>query len=226
MTRPAGRTLGPAGGRGLGADLVLATGSRGKRAELAELLAPHGLRLASPVELGGIALPEEGDDYAENAVAKARAAAAASGLPALGDDSGIEVAALGGAPGPRSARYGGPGLDDAGRSALLLRALAASGAADRSARFVCVAALAWPDGRVERASGECRGRPLEAPRGGGGFGYDPIFQPEGHAASMAELPPAVKNRISHRARALAALAPAFGRLRAASRRAARSAPRA
>ena len=192
-----------------GFDLVLATGNRGKRAELAELLAPLGLRLASLAELPGIALPEEGDDYAENAVAKARTVAAASGLPALGDDSGIEVAALGGAPGPRSARYGGAGLDDAGRFALLLRELAASGAADRSARFVCVASLARPDGRVTSAFGECRGRILAAPRGEGGFGYDPVFQPEGHEESMAELAAGVKDRISHRARALAALAPAL-----------------
>jgi XTP/dITP diphosphohydrolase len=194
-------------------DLVLATGNRGKRTELAQLLAPHGLRLASLAEFAGIALPEEGDDYAENAAAKALAVARASGLPALGDDSGIEVAALGGAPGPRSARYGGAGLDDAARSALLIQSLDATGAADRSARFVCVAALARPDGSVTRAFGECRGRILRAPRGSGGFGYDPVFQPEGHAVSMAELPAAVKNRISHRARALAGLAPALAGLR-------------
>jgi XTP/dITP diphosphohydrolase len=194
-------------------DLVLATGNRGKRTELAQLLAPHGLRLASLAEVAGIALPEEGDDYAENAAAKALAVARASGLPALGDDSGIEVAALGGAPGPRSARYGGAGLDDAARSALLIQSLDATGAADRSARFVCVAALARPDGSVTRAFGECRGRILRAPRGSGGFGYDPVFQPEGHAVSMAELPAAVKNRISHRARALAGLAPALAGLR-------------
>jgi XTP/dITP diphosphohydrolase len=200
------------GGAAPAFELVLATGNRGKRAELAELLAEHGLRLASLADLAGIALPEEGDDYAENAAAKAIAVARASGLPALGDDSGIEVAALGGAPGPRSARYGGAGLDDAGRAALLIASLDATGAADRGARFVCVAALARPDGHVTRAFGECRGRILGAPRGSGGFGYDPVFQPEGHAVSMAELPAAVKNRISHRARALAALAPALAGL--------------
>jgi XTP/dITP diphosphohydrolase len=193
-------------------DLVLATGNHGKRAELVELLAEHGLRLASLADFPGIALPEEGDDYAANAAAKALAVAQASGLPALGDDSGIEVAALGGEPGPRSARYGGAGRDDAGRSALLIEALDATGSADRSARFVCVAALAGPDGSVTRAFGECRGRILRAPRGRGGFGYDPVFQPEGHAVSMAELPAGEKNRISHRARALAALSPALARL--------------
>src|SRR5262245_13262941 len=116
----------PSPPRALAADLVLATGNPGKRAELAELLAPHGLRLASLADLPGLVLPEEGDDYAANAEAKARTTAEASGLPALGDDSGIEVAALGGAPGPRSARYGGPGLDDAGRAARLLQALEAT----------------------------------------------------------------------------------------------------
>jgi XTP/dITP diphosphohydrolase len=194
-------------------DLVLATANPGKRAELAELLAPLGLHLASLAELAPIELPEEGDDYAENATAKARAVARASGLPALGDDSGIEVAALAGAPGPRSARYGGAGLDDAGRSARLLRALEGTADAERSARFVCVAALATPDGELTRAFGECRGRILRAARGSGGFGYDPVFEPEGQALSMAELPPAVKNQISHRARALIALRPALQRLR-------------
>jgi XTP/dITP diphosphohydrolase len=198
--------------RAVACDLVLATQNAGKCAELAELLAPHGLRLASLAELPGLALPEEGDDYAKNAEAKALAVALASGRPALGDDSGIEVAALGGAPGPRSARYGGPGLDDRGRSARLLAALEGTPDAERGARFVCVAALATPDGAVTRAFGECRGRILRAPRGSGGFGYDPVFQPEGHAGSMAELPAALKNTLSHRARALAALAPELRRL--------------
>jgi XTP/dITP diphosphohydrolase len=201
------------GGAALAFDLVLATGNRGKRAELAELLARHGLRLASLADFAGVALPEEGDDYARNAAAKALAVTKASGLPALADDSGIEVAALGALPGPRSARYGGAGLDDGARSALLIEALDATGAADRSARFVCVAALARPDGFVTSAFGECRGHILAAPRGSGGFGYDPVFQPEGYAVSMAELPAAVKNRISHRARALAELAPALAGLR-------------
>jgi XTP/dITP diphosphohydrolase len=194
-----------------GRTLLLATGNRGKLRELAELLAPLGLALASLADHPGVALPPEGDDYAENAAAKARAAAAATGLPALGDDSGLEVAALGGAPGPRSARYGGPGLDDRGRSARLLADLAASGSADRSARFVCVAALALPDGAVALGRGECRGELLPAARGAGGFGYDPIFRPESHAVSMAELPSAEKNRLSHRARALLALRPALQR---------------
>jgi XTP/dITP diphosphohydrolase len=203
-------------------ELLLASANPGKLAELRALLAPLGLRLASLADFPGVALPEEGDDYAANAAQKALAAARAAGLPALADDSGIEVAALGGAPGPRSARYGGPGLDDRGRAALLLRALAETGSADRSARFVCVAALAGPDGVIASARGECAGRLLDAPRGAGGFGYDPVFRPESLALSMAELPEATKNRVSHRARALAALGPALERL---SRRAERSAPR-
>ncbi len=192
--------------------LLLATANRGKVAELAEMLAPLGLELRSLAEFPKAELPPEGDDYAENAVAKAVAATKATGLAALGDDSGIEVAALGAAPGPRSARYGGPGLDDAGRSARLVAALGRTGSADRSARFVCVAALAEPDGEVALARGECRGSILAAPRGAGGFGYDPVFQPEGHDVSMAELPAALKNEISHRGRALAALGPALARV--------------
>jgi XTP/dITP diphosphohydrolase len=200
-------------GAGTGArTLLLATGNRGKVRELGELLAPYGLALASLAEYPGVALPEEGDDYADNAAAKAAAAARATGLAALGDDSGLEVAALGGAPGPRSARYGGAGLDDAGRCARLLSELGAAG--DRAARFVCVAALALPDGAVTVARGECPGRILAAPRGANGFGYDPVFQPEGFAASLAELPPDAKHRISHRGRALEALGPALAALAA------------
>jgi XTP/dITP diphosphohydrolase len=192
--------------------LLLATGNRGKLAELAALLAPLDLALRSLAEFPDAELPPEGEDYAQNAAAKAAAAARASGLAALGDDSGIEVAALGGAPGPRSARYGGPGLDDAGRSARLLEALARSGSADRRARFVCVAALATPDGEVALAHGECRGTILASPRGSAGFGYDPVFQPDGYEVSLAELPAERKHRLSHRGRALAALAPALARV--------------
>jgi XTP/dITP diphosphohydrolase len=194
-----------------GRSLLLATGNRGKLAEFAQLLAPFGLKLLSLADFPGAALPPEGEDYAKNAAAKAGAAAQATGLAALGDDSGLEVAALGDAPGPHSARYGGPGLDDAGRSARLLAALERSGSPDRSARFVCVAALALPDGSVTLGRGECRGRILAEPRGSAGFGYDPVFQPEGCAVSMAELPAARKNRISHRGRALRALEPVLAR---------------
>lgn len=199
-------------GRAQGArTLLLATGNRGKLAEFAALLAPLDLALRSLDEFPQAVLPPEGEDYAANAAAKATAAARATGLAALGDDSGLEVTALDAAPGPLSARYGGPGLDDAGRCARLLAALERSGSRDRSARFVCVAALALPDGAVELARGECHGQILPAPRGGAGFGYDPVFQPDGYAVSMAELPPALKNRLSHRGRALDALGPLLAR---------------
>lgn len=185
--------------------IVLASGNAGKLREVRALLADLPVELVASSEIAGVVLPEEGDDYAENAVAKARTAARATGLPALGDDSGIEVAALGGRPGPRSARYGGADLDAAGRNARLLAELARTPGTDRAARFYCVAALVTPDGEVTTATGECRGSILAEPRGEGGFGYDPIFQPEGHVHSMAELPEAEKNRLSHRARAFHAL---------------------
>jgi len=191
--------------------LVVATGNAGKLLEIRALLGER----CEAVGLGAfpeVALPDEGDDYRENAAAKARVVARATGLPALGDDSGLEVEALDGGPGPRSARFGGPGLDAARRNATLLEALADVPPPRRAARFFCVAALARPDGSVEWGEGECRGWVLEAPAGEGGFGYDPIFRPEGFEVSMAELPADEKNRLSHRGRALAALGPALDRL--------------
>lgn len=192
-------------------ELVLASENPGKLAELRHVLGAEaralGLCLRSLAELPGAALPPEGAEYASNAIAKARAAARATGRLAIGDDSGLEVDALGGAPGPLSARYGGPGLDDAARSARLLAALAGVPDDRRGARFVCVAALATPEGDARAVRGECAGRIVHVPRGAGGFGYDPIFQPDGERATMAELPAAVKQRLSHRGRALAALVP-------------------
>jgi len=198
--------------------LVVATANPGKLRELRALLAGSGrdgeLEVLGLDGVPGLEMPEEGDDYAANAAAKARAAARAAGLPALADDSGLEVDALDGRPGPRSARYGGPGLDDAGRVRRLLAELAGVPGPRRGARFVCVAALALPAGEggagaeageVHTARGEWPGRILEAPRGEGGFGYDPIFWDEEHGAAAAELPARVKNRISHRARAVAGL---------------------
>jgi len=198
-------------------ELVVASANPGKLREIAELLAGLDLGLRPLSEFPGLALPPEAEDYAANARAKALAAARGTGRPALGDDSGLEVEALGGAPGPRSARYGGPDLDDAGRNATLLRALGGVPAGARGARFVCVVALATPDGDVRLARGECRGRILDAPRGAAGFGYDPLFEVEGLGRSMAELVPAEKNRLSHRARALAALRPELARLAAGAR---------
>lgn len=198
-------------------ELVVASANRGKLRELEELLSGLDLRLRLLSDFPGLVLPPEGEDYASNARAKALAAARGSLRAALGDDSGLEVEALGGAPGPRSARYGGPDLDDAARNAALLAALRDVPPAARDARFVCVVALATPQGDVWLERGECRGRILGAPRGAGGFGYDPLFEVEGLGRSMAELAPAEKNRRSHRARALTALRPALARLAAGGR---------
>ncbi len=198
-------------------ELVVASANPGKLRELRELLGGLDLALRPLSDFPGLVLPPEGDDYAVNAGAKARAAARGSGRAALGDDSGLEVEALGGAPGPRSARFGGAGLGDAGRNAALLAALRGVPPAARRARFVCVVALSTPNGDVRLERGECRGRVLDAPRGSGGFGYDPIFEVEGLGRSMAELDAAEKNRLSHRARALAALRPALLRLVAEAR---------
>ena len=186
-------------------ELVLATSNPGKLREFRAILGELPVTFQALAAFPEVQLPEEGDDYEANAVAKARAIADAVGRPALADDSGIEVTALGGRPGPRSARFGGGDLDDAGRVEKLLADLAATGERDRSARFVCVAALAFPGGEVITARGECPGWILDVPRGGRGFGYDPIFEVERGGRSMAEIPPTEKNRISHRARALLAL---------------------
>lgn len=186
--------------------LIVATRNAGKLREFVEILAlPDGV-LGTLADVPEVVLPEEGAEYEPNAIAKARAVADQAGLPAIADDSGLEVDALGGAPGPLSARYGGPGLDDAGRVAHLLAELdALGGGAARSARFVCVAALALPGGETQTATGVCDGRILARPAGGGGFGYDPIFQPDGQGVSMAEIGADEKHAISHRGRALASL---------------------
>ena len=186
-------------------EVVVATSNPGKLIEIRAILGDQAVALRALGAFPEVVMPEEGDDYERNARAKAQAVARDAGRVALADDSGIEVAALDGRPGPRSARFGGEHLDDAGRVEKLLQEIAASGRTDRSARFVCVAALAFPGGEVITARGECPGRILDAPRGGRGFGYDPIFEVEAGGRSMAELPPTEKNRISHRARALLAL---------------------
>ncbi len=203
----------PGSGEGAAAEagprLVVGSSNPGKVREISALLAGLPVRVCALSECGPVELPEEGDDYAANAAAKARAVAAQTGSLAVADDSGLEVDALGGRPGPRSARYGGPDLDDAGRVARLLEEIGDRPEAERGARFVCHASLATPDGRVETAVGVCSGRILAAPRGEGGFGYDPVFVPEGYACSMAELSADEKDRISHRGRALERLAPAI-----------------
>lgn len=148
---------------------------------------------------------EPHDTYLRNALEKAHAVAQALGVPAVADDSGLEVDALGGAPGPRSARYAGQDATDADNRRQLLAALKGIPGAGRSARFRCVAAVAWPDGREIHAEGACEGVLETKERGSGGFGYDPLFVPEGWDRTMAELEPHEKDRISHRGRAFRAL---------------------
>jgi len=187
--------------------LLVATNNRGKVREYEELLAALPCEVAFPAQEGiALEVEESGATFEENARLKALAYARASGLPTLADDSGLEVDALGGAPGVRSARYAGPGASDSGRCQKLLDALASVPEGQRTARFRCVVALAWPDGTVRTAEGRCEGQIGWAPRGEHGFGYDPVFIVGGFCGqTMAELVPEVKNRISHRARAVQAM---------------------
>ena len=186
-------------------ELLVATGNAGKVKELSRLLAGLPLRLRLLSELEGVPEAEEtGATFAENATLKALHYSAHSRLLTLSDDSGLAVDALGGAPGVYSARYAGAHATYAERMAKLLGELEASGAADRRARFVCVIAVADPSaGTVRTFEGTCEGRIAPAPRGAGGFGYDPLFIPDGHERTFGELPEEVKHTVSHRARALA-----------------------
>lgn len=193
---------------------VLATSNRGKAAELATLLAGAGLdvELVTQSELGIASPPEDAATFIENALLKARHAARASGLPALADDSGLLVDALGGVPGVRSARYAGETADDAANNARLLAALAGVPAGPaRAARFVCVVvALAHADDPAPLvAQGEWRGEIALAPAGDGGFGYDPVFFDPRLGATAASLPAEAKNRLSHRGAAMRALVAAL-----------------
>jgi XTP/dITP diphosphohydrolase len=193
--------------------LLLASANQGKLRELRAIL--HGL----PVELVGLAeaglgeppeVEETGDTFLDNALLKGRAYAAWSGLAAVADDSGLEVDALGGEPGVRSARYAGPGAGDQANLDKLLGALAGVPPARRTARFRCAAVLV--DGRGEwHAEAAWEGRVLEAPRGTGGFGYDPVFLPDGWELTSAEVDQATKDAASHRGQAFRALRPAIER---------------
>jgi len=191
--------------------LVVATHNRGKLEELRLLLAglPVDVHALGDVIAGAPAVVEDGDTFAQNAMKKARAAGHATGMLALADDSGLEVDALGGRPGVRSARFAGENATDADNCAALLEELARSGKPPPyRARFRCVLALVdghSPDART--VEGVCRGTITLTPRGAGGFGYDPLFVPEGMAVTMAGLSRTEKNRISHRAHALDALRP-------------------
>ncbi|MSS70821.1 MAG: XTP/dITP diphosphatase [Candidatus Latescibacteria bacterium] len=182
--------------------LVLATRNAHKVREIGQVLGP-GFRLRSLADFPEVPeVPEEGETFEANAVQKAAFAARALGVPAMADDSGLEVDALQGAPGVRSARFAGERATSAENNAKLLRLLKGVQEAQRSARFRCVIALALPDGTARTAEGACAGRIAEAPRGTGGFGYDPLFIPDGYDRTFAELGEEVKNRISHRAHAL------------------------
>jgi XTP/dITP diphosphohydrolase len=186
---------------------MIATTNRGKQRELHTLLASLGARIVFPDELGiRLEVEENGATYRENAGKKARVFAKMAGLPSLADDSGLEVDALHGEPGVRSARYAGEGADDARRRVFLLDRLKGV-PAPRAARFVCVIAVATPEGEVRFAEGECRGEILDSERGANGFGYDPVFRPAGKLRTIAELSPEEKNLISHRARAARAAIP-------------------
>lgn len=187
--------------------LVIASGNPGKLAELRELFDGSGIALHAQSEFGIADVEETGATFVENALLKARHAAHAAGLPALGDDSGLCVDALRGAPGLFSARYGGVHGDAQRNIARLLRELDGVPETQRGASFYCVLALlrTADDPQPLIAEGRWTGRILEAPQGDGGFGYDPVFFDPQHGCSAAELAPALKNRISHRGRALAVL---------------------
>ncbi len=186
-------------------NLLLATNNQGKVREFRELLAGCGWELVTPAAIGlALEVDETADTYAGNARLKAEAFARASGLTALADDSGLEIDALGGAPGLHSARYAGRDTTHADKMTLLLDALRDVPDERRTARFRAVIAIATGDGRLLLSEGICEGRISRAPRGAGGFGYDPIFLVGDGAFTMAEMDTAAKNRISHRARAAAA----------------------
>ena len=187
--------------------LLLASNNGGKLREVRALLAD--LRVVSPADLGiELDVEETGQTFAANAEIKARAYAAASGYIALADDSGLEVDALGGTPGVRSARYGAPHLDDEGRYLQLLSELQSyPEPSQRIARFRCAISAISPDGRQCRAEGTCEGLIAQSPTGSNGFGYDPVFFMPNHNATMAQLDAATKNSLSHRGQALAAVIP-------------------
>lgn len=181
--------------------LVIASHNPGKLREIADLVAPFGIEAVSAAAFG-LAEPEEtGRTFRANAELKALAAAKGAGLPALADDSGLVVTALAGAPGIHSARWAGPGRDFARAMARVEEELGQS--EDRSAYFLCALALAWPDGHVETFEGRVDGILVWPPRGTRGFGYDPVFLPDGKKLTFGEMEPPRKHAMSHRARAFA-----------------------
>ncbi len=189
--------------------LLVATHNVGKLAEFQALLEPRGIRVIGAGELGLPAPAETGTTFLENARLKALAAARASGLPALADDSGLEVRGLDGAPGLATADWAGPERDFARAMRRVREELVARFGsierADRRAAFVAALCLAWPDGAVECAEGRVEGEVVPEPRGTGGFGYDPLFRPEGESRTFGEMLAREKEALSHRARAMAVL---------------------
>lgn len=189
--------------------LLVATHNRGKLAEFRALLEPRGIRVVGAAELGLEPPAETGKTFLENACLKALAAARAAGIPALADDSGLECRGLDGAPGLATADWAGPERDFARAMRRVREALAARfggiDRADRRAAFVAVLCLAWPDGHVECAEGRVEGEIAPEPRGEGGFGYDPLFIPEGETRTFAEMLASEKEALSHRAKAMTAL---------------------
>ncbi len=189
---------------------MIATQNRGKMVEISRILAEIPLDIVNLSEFSRVDPPaEDGDTFWENAILKAEFYSSRFDITAIADDSGIEVDALGGAPGVRSARYGGAELTDAERADLLLSEMSGVPETARTARFVCVATIAGPNltnGAIS-AQGVIEGKIADRPRGHHGFGYDPVFVPTGHTRSMAELSASEKNAISHRRRAIAALKP-------------------
>ena len=184
-----------------GSKLVVASHNLGKVREIADLIAPWNLEAVSVGQLG---LPEPDETevtFEGNALLKARAAARGAGLPALADDSGLCVEALDGAPGIYSARWAGPGKDFSLAMNEVQRRLEASGSSSRAAWFICALAIAWPDGTEASFLGRIDGQLVWPPRGTRGFGYDPMFIPEGHSLTFGEMDPSEKHAMSHRARA-------------------------
>jgi XTP/dITP diphosphohydrolase len=185
--------------------LVIATRNPGKVREILEICAGWPVEWVTYETASWPDVEETGEGYLENALLKARTAAEAVGTPALADDSGIEVDALGGGPGPRSARFAGEQASDEENLRLLIDRVRAVGEDRRSARYRCVAACAWPDGSDRWAEETCEGTLIGEPKGTGGFGYDPIFVPEGYDRTMAELSSEEKHRISHRGKVFRSL---------------------
>jgi len=185
--------------------LVIASHNSGKVREITDLLQPLGIQIIGAADLGLIEPEETGQTFIENAVLKAELAAQASGLPALADDSGLVVNALGGAPGIYSARWAGPDKDFTHAMRRVSEALLLGGNPDRSCSFVCALALSWPDGHTESFEGRVAGTVTWPARGERGFGYDPIFTPNGYSQTFGEMDPEHKHAMSHRADAFSQL---------------------